>query len=399
MRRREPRNASLPLFVGVLLLCACRANEEGSGPTVSFAGDTTRVIYADLPPTTHHLELQPEQVLGGQRDGPLGALGSPVGVAVMGGGEVVVADGMGPRLALFDSVGTAVRTIGGPGEGPGEFRRLAGLLEITDSTFLIDDPALGRMTVYSTTGRIVDSWSVPGPYPRLHSVAIAGDGHVAVKRLLATQDGPSRTGFVLGDLGGKDVDTLPGPKLPPQAEDLPGRLQPRLRTAWLSTGQMAWVYGGQPVLYIETPSGGVTVVDLPLDPVPLEGEEREIEDAMRSMMISRGGRDLPELPSHKPYFRQVLPSESGEVWLERHAIGRKLWTVDIQDVPRLGRSRLAYWEPLDVDVFDGSGRHRMRVSGPTRTDILRIKGDTIWAAGFDESNVPIVGRFVARPVR
>ena len=69
-------------------------------------------------------------------------------------GRIVVADGGSGTLKFFDSRGAFVRALGRPGDGPGEFRRLYRVAELTDGALAALDLLLERVTVFSPDGRL-----------------------------------------------------------------------------------------------------------------------------------------------------------------------------------------------------------------------------------------------------
>jgi hypothetical protein len=60
----------------------------------------------------------------GTRTGEMYELSGVAGAARLSGGTIVVADGGSRQLRFFDSTGAFIRAVGGPGDGPGEFREL-----------------------------------------------------------------------------------------------------------------------------------------------------------------------------------------------------------------------------------------------------------------------------------
>lgn len=73
------------------------------------------------------------------------------------GGAVIVHSTRPPSFRIYDRTGTHVRSIGGEGEGPGEFRNLAGGWLDDDGTLIGYDPELGRISRFTLGGELVDS--------------------------------------------------------------------------------------------------------------------------------------------------------------------------------------------------------------------------------------------------
>jgi hypothetical protein len=73
---------------------------------------------------------------------------------------VVVGD-FAKRIHIYDSTGTHVRTFGRDGDSTGAFRYLAWVGLCPRDTIAAYDPALGRLTLFDTTGRDVRSIRLP----------------------------------------------------------------------------------------------------------------------------------------------------------------------------------------------------------------------------------------------
>ncbi len=90
------------------------------------------------------------------------------------GGVVVVHSTRPPGFRVYDRTGAHVRSFGGEGEGPGEFRRLwRGWLD-DDGTLIGYDPGLGRISRFTLDGEFVESLSVQ-KIPGFRTMG-AGDG-------------------------------------------------------------------------------------------------------------------------------------------------------------------------------------------------------------------------------
>jgi hypothetical protein len=74
-----------------------------------------------------------------------------VGVATLSGGGVVVADGGSQELRVFGASGEFLRTFGGKGDGPGEFRNLSGI-NVRDDSIIVMEGMFGpaRVHVFDT---------------------------------------------------------------------------------------------------------------------------------------------------------------------------------------------------------------------------------------------------------
>ena len=75
--------------------------------------------------------------------------------------RIWVVDAMANELRVFDSDGRHVRTVGRPGEGPSEFRRIGPVFHGPDATIWVEDLSLARWEVFDTAGVRVEGHPAP----------------------------------------------------------------------------------------------------------------------------------------------------------------------------------------------------------------------------------------------
>ena len=79
------------------------------------------------------------------------------------GGHLVVADGGSQQIRVYDTDGLFLRALGGPGEGPGEFRILWSVLETHAGALLGVDFALGASGAeFDIESGLISTFRVPG---------------------------------------------------------------------------------------------------------------------------------------------------------------------------------------------------------------------------------------------
>lgn len=80
-------------------------------------------------------------------------------------GRIVVANGGSGELRYFDAEGVFLLSVGGEGEGPGEFRFLSFIARLPGDSVLTYDDALLRIQIFDSTGRFVRSLRAQSPWP------------------------------------------------------------------------------------------------------------------------------------------------------------------------------------------------------------------------------------------
>ncbi len=155
------------LAVAALAASACWAPESGtsvSGPGSwrgeILSGEVTTVRTLDGLAWDVPYSLDLSFSLGAEEgaDGPLfGALG---GVAV-GESRIYAVDNEAQVVRVYDLGGRYVGDIGGPGEGPGEFRYPKGVGLTADGRLLVQDNSAREIHVFDASGQFLESWRRP----------------------------------------------------------------------------------------------------------------------------------------------------------------------------------------------------------------------------------------------
>lgn len=102
-------------------------------------------------------------------------------------GAIYAVDAQTGGVRVYDEGGTFQRSFGTRGQGPGEFQGASALHIDAHGRLLVADPGQSRITAYSRSGEVLDTYSLPGvrrvtdmaPLPRgRYALAGAGKGHL-----------------------------------------------------------------------------------------------------------------------------------------------------------------------------------------------------------------------------
>lgn len=88
--------------------------------------------------------------------------GRVVGFVLLEDGRMVLADGENSEIRIYAPSGQRLRTLGGRGEGPGEFMGLSGLSSGPGDSLMAFDEAVQRLTVLTREGDVVRTARVAG---------------------------------------------------------------------------------------------------------------------------------------------------------------------------------------------------------------------------------------------
>ena len=143
------------------------------------------------------LSERPTGIIDGNAEPYLTDVGE---VAFRSDGGLVVEDNRSAQLHLFDAVGTPLRSIGGRGDGPGEFRNVTELTVGAADTLYVYDRRHSRASQYDPDGDLVTVIDLPRE--------AAGQGSVSFDAW------PHGDGLLLHVLGALDLDgSQPVPRL------------------------------------------------------------------------------------------------------------------------------------------------------------------------------------------
>lgn len=98
---------------------------------------------------------QPELVIGALTGPPEEQLVEVAGAARQADGDIVLVDRGVPAVRLFDETGAFLRTLGGRGSGPGEYRDPTSVLVTVGDSIAVWDDELYRATRYDPSGNRV----------------------------------------------------------------------------------------------------------------------------------------------------------------------------------------------------------------------------------------------------
>lgn len=353
-----------------------------------------------------------EELRIGALDGPASLSAVSSVVASTDGRYLYVAQGREHVIRIFDaSTGRLVRTIGGEGGGPGEFRRV-GRLTFRNDTLYAADPAQQRIAVFTREGaHVATRRIVSGPLEETGRPAVVlaptPAGTYWAESLLdagmvasgALTDFPavvvSPEGKVLAKVGTQKVAGFM------ERAEFGGRIaffmQP-LRSPWdrrayasdgsalvlVSAGEVRGREGEVRVVRIS--SIGDTLVDRTFRytprPVPAEARdsiygyyaEGPFSGASTPAQAMAEARKHVELPDVQPPVTGVIADPGGATWIRREGLGPAVT-----------------WEVL---ASDGSPSFRVETS--SSLEVIEVAGGVVWAVERDELGVPYIVKYRVR---
>lgn len=384
---------------GVALVACTALLSAGCGAAGASSGDVSvrdsagiRIVELTgllASPVGWAVAASPAVVIGGDTDDERAQLVRVAGAARRSDGRIVVADGGGPALLLFDADGTPVGAFGRSGGGPGEFLTpmLVGLLP--GDSALVHDQRQGRFTVVTpemTLGRMFTGEQ--GAFPEamlpdgLLAVRVRGAGFVDTPTS-GVYDGASpllfmgREGALLDTLG-----TFPRRatymRIAESSINLL-RMPFGTETSYATTRDRLHLGTGASFEILSFDRAGdlarILRADVPGRPVTDADLARYTEAAVaRAPEPARAGirtmyREVP-VPEHMPAHGALMTDAAGNLWVQRYRFAD---------------------EPSTWAVFDPDSAPLGTIATPDGVTLLEIGEDYILGGGADELDRPYVG--------
>jgi hypothetical protein len=382
------------------------SNTAGVETLRTVVGDTTIVrtlagsVWGDSVRLVEELAIG---VLEGADEYLFGRVGD---LAVDAGGGIYVFDGQVPALRYYDANGSYVRTLGGSGEGPGEYRdaSLGMAVRRSDGRVVMRDPRNMRLNVYNPDGSHSESWRVGSGLFTQQATALDDSDHMYLKILTGPPEPnePWPIALLHMDHRGQVLDTIVPPTLPNE----PSGVSPFSKIWSVSrAGGLLVGVNDRYVIHHYRPDGTVLQIIREIEPVAYAPEEKAEREARDAWMIRTQGQfltsDLPPVPDVKPFFRSILVGEDGRVWIRRYSQAEKGEAVQASAQPGREPPPPTRWrEPAVYDVFEADGSFLGSVRLPPRVSVSIVRGDHVWGVRrgeFDESYV-VRFRLVRNPL-
>ena len=322
-------------------------------------------------------------------DGPAHEFFRVRGVRLRPDGSLVLADRASRQIRLYSSEGKLLGSLGGPGQGPGEFNDIQQIELVADTVFALDSD--GRVTVVGPDMELVRTFTLPSSVNDIHSL---DDGTLLGESFM--EPGPVEIAnrmirppiaLVRFDLEGSRIDSIgerPGRELYSFAlDDYSGSRPPLFgRNAETATLGPRAFYGSSDLMQVEEMDLAGNIVrilrvpgyDLALANAEVAAERNAYLDfdlpagVTLHPLIRRSIEELPT-PATRPAFQRMLVDPAGAVWLQLY---RGLSEVDLPQE----------WLVLAVD-----GTWLGTVEAPDRFSVTDITIETVLGVWRDELDV------------
>jgi len=307
-----------------------------------------------------------------------------------------VLDQSAQEVRVFDDGGVLLRTIGGPGDGPGEISRFAASLVLTGDTLIIADWGRGRLHRFLSDGTFLDAVIPPGEGARSWW-RLGADGGLYARSLTRIADdargwvGDDRLYRFGGDWSAPDTVL----RFEYTETDIGAPGEPRFpmvvnAPSWdiLADGRVVWSTLEEQSVRISRPDGSlerIVTSDSWSARAPSLDEEMTLRSLASEKMVMLGGdrSAVDQLPVTQPDLLPVVTvaraGPDGTVWLQR--LGE---VSDVHPMMVNSPDPPSGWGGGEWDVLDADGRYLGSVGLGARVRIARIDDERIVGIRRDE---------------
>jgi len=324
-------------------------------------------------------------------------------------GNIYVMDLQAREARVFDSQGQYLRTLGGPGEGPGEFSpQAAFIFTDNENRVLVPDLGLQRVSMFNVAGEPTGSFPIQmqAGIPARWNVDSSG-------RIMAQLRGLNVQGMaalaegdpiVVYDTTGVVVDTV---ALLPQGQTLAGATEEQFSMVLFApepvwdldeSGSVSYAMNDQYRVLVNGPDGALTRI------ITREVEKKPVEESDRTAILSLMQEQYAEFgvppaqieqimqgvgfADNYPEFGLLFRGPGGSLWVQRIRSARDMADASEEEVE---------FDPQDLgspewEVFDSEGRYLGVVTLPDRFAPVHVEGDHIYGVWSDELDVQYVMR-------
>ena len=414
------REITLRLFLAVatsLLIAACTS--DGPEPrsdatwvgTITTEGNVTTVVNESGSVWGGTAKLLEEASIGiaaGADEHMFGA----VNALYLTEDRVYVVDSQVPAVRAYDYEGVFIRTYGGEGQGPGEYTRPDTVAADASGRVYVLDTRLRRINVYAPSGEPVDTWPLETLSCCTARMFPLADGTIW-KTVSPTpdQDGRFRLGAqVVGPTGSQDVVWAPDIEYEqstyedPNGNRVPTPYSPVNYASPAPDGKLVFGASDRYRFEVLSPDGSRLIVERYWDPIPVPPEHKEWErrrelSFYREVNDPGDELDISQIPDSEPAYRWFVPTQSGEIWLQRLGSSEPLagCAGDPLEVGPVAAAESPCWRhrPI-IDAFDSDGRYLGDVEVPEelmRVHPLTIRGRVVAGVAQDDVGTYVVKRY------
>lgn len=384
-----------------------------AGLVGSAAAQSVAVVRADNQPLWGDPAPLRRELRLGVLDGPEEqSFGRIVGITISRDGQIWIADAQASIIRRFDANGKYLGSVGRNGEGPGEFRNLAGLQQTPDGRIAAWDSRLKRVSFFDDAGEYIEAVLVPAQYevgsPH-EPFRVGARGELYVLGATVTPPDPAFHLFYLRLRGTEAPDTVripaPDPRGPVRGVrfHLLGGMYPFsivTYSALSPAGHLVTGRNDQYALHTRTDDARALRIERSYDPVRVQAAERREVERLADHFRRRNPSTLETstaIPRHKPPFWNLWVDQDNRIWVARHGRGFRIpeTAAERERRKRFDNPPSEWWDPLAFDVIDRRGRFLGSIRfANVQAKPMFAEGQRVWVLEQGEYGEQYVVRYL-----
>jgi hypothetical protein len=283
-------------------------------------------------------------------------------------GTIFALDFKDQKIKAFDRTGKYLRSIGKPGQGPGELGMASGIQLAGDNTLVVEDAANRRLALFKPTGEFIKNVSTSGMLG-LVGILVDGKGNV-LGREMGLAEGNAKMFFEIKkfDPDLKPLFTLDKIEFPIPVPGSGNKMNILDLISVYQFDPAGNIYYGRNANYeikIYSPEGKhVRTIQKEFDPVKVT--QKDIDEMLARVPNVAGGANIKDMfafPNEFPPYQYFLLDEEERMYVRTYTKGK------------------AKGEYV-IDVFDPEGRFISQFV--TKSDLRLIKAGK--AYGIEETD-------------
>jgi hypothetical protein len=257
---------------------------------------------------------------------------------VDGEGTIFALDFKDQKIKAFDRTGKYLRSIGKPGQGPGELGMASGVQLAGDHTLVVEDAANRRLALFKPTGEFIKNISTSGKLG-LVNVLLDGKGNF-LGREMGLAEGNAKMFFEIKkfDPDLKPLFTLDKIEFPVPVPGSGAKMNIMDLISVYQFDPAGNIYYGRNANYeikIYSPEGKqIRTIQKDYDPVKVT--QKDIDEMLERIPNVAGGTNIKDMfafPDNFPPFQYFLLDDQGRMFVRTYTKGKAKgeYVIDVFD--------------------------------------------------------------------
>lgn len=330
---------------------------------------------------------------------------------VDGAGRFWVFDQPSASFFIFGRDGKLVKKVGRKGGGPGEFESNNGAVILPGDKLAMWDARNGRITYVAQDGSFERSTLLSKGFYTFRGLVTDKSGSLYTKRMLKAGSFASM-GLIRLRADGTDADSIAPPDVHVTAPSWTvssgsGTATYSSRNAasaswyWHPDAYFVTIDGLRSRIILSRRGAKPIVVERRLPPVSISADEQADDRAAITFGLRQTQRDWKwtgaSVPESKPALGAGMIGRDGRIWVRVATPSQRIPDSELPEQRPNASPPYRFRSPIEWEVFAANGTWLGRVAFPKDAQLMEADGNTVWALGKDDDDLPALKRFRIDP--